>query len=73
MKYLCELTGVHPGPQRPDGVFARKVEGRTLYVNTAGEGKRIPIAGSRKGIIGNRVYEGAVVLGPQEVELVPSK
>ena len=37
LKYLCELAGVHPGPRTPDGVFAREVDGRTLYVNTTGE------------------------------------
>ena len=73
LSYLCELTGVHRGPQTPDGVFAREVDGRTLYVNTTEEEKRIPITQRKKGLIGNRVYDGAVVLGPQEVELVLSE
>jgi hypothetical protein len=33
--------------------------------------KRIPITGERKGIISNRVYQGAVILGPQEADLIP--
>jgi hypothetical protein len=36
------------GPRTPDGVYTRTVDGRTLYVNTTREEKRIPIAGERK-------------------------
>jgi len=51
-------------------VYARVVEGRTLYVNTATEERNVPITGTRKGLITHRTYEGAVVLGPQQVDLV---
>ncbi len=73
MSYLYTTAGIQPGPKTPDGVFARVVDGRVLYVNTTGEEKRIPITGVMKGIIGNRAYDGAVVLGPQEMDLVPLK
>ena len=59
------------GPRTPEGVYARTVDGRTLYVNTTREEKRIPIVGERKGIISNRVYQGTVILGPQEADLIP--
>jgi beta-galactosidase len=71
MNYLYTVAGIEPGPKTPEGVYARVVDGRTLYVNTTGEEKRIPITGTNKGIISNRLYEGAVVLGPQEMDLVP--
>jgi beta-galactosidase len=51
-------------------VYARVVDGRTLYVNTTQEEKRIPIAGTMKGMITNREYEGAVILGPQQADLI---
>ena len=70
LQYLCRLARVQPGPQTPEGVYARVVEGRTLYVNTTGDEKRIPITGSKKGILTHRAYEGAVILGPQEADLV---
>jgi beta-galactosidase len=35
-------------------VFARVVDGRTLYVNTTEEEKKIPITGMKKGIVTNR-------------------
>ena len=47
------------------------MDGRTLYVNTTSEEKRIPIDGQRKGMITNRVYEGTVILGPLEADLIP--
>jgi beta-galactosidase len=70
LNYLYKVVGIEPGPRTPDGVYARVVDGRTLYVNTTGQEKRIPIAGTRKGIITSRVYDGAVVLGALQADLV---
>ena len=68
--YLLGLAGIQPGPTTPDGVYARIVEGRALYVNTTGEQKKLIIEGSKRSILSDRVYEGAVVLGPLESDLV---
>jgi beta-galactosidase len=46
------------------------VDGRTLYVNTTGQEKRISIAGTVRGLLSNHEYQGAVILGPQEADLV---
>jgi beta-galactosidase len=70
MNYLYTVAGIQPGPKTPEGVFARAVDERTLYVNTTGDEKKIPITGVKKGIIGNRTFDGTVVLGPMEAELV---
>ena len=71
LDYCYKLAGVHLGPPTPDGVYARIIDGRTLYVNTTPQEKRIPITGERKGIVSNRVYQGTVILGPQETDLIP--
>ncbi len=70
LQYLNKLAGVQSGPQTPEGVYARVVEGRTLYVNTTDEEKRIPIEGSKKGILTGRVYQGAVILPGLQSDLV---
>jgi beta-galactosidase len=70
LAHAYRVAGVEPGPRTPEGVYARSVEGRTLYVNTTEREQRIPIQGSRKGIISKRVYTGTLVLGPQEADLV---
>ena len=70
MDYLHTLTGIQAGPKTPDGVYARVVDGRTLYVNTTGEEKRIPMAGQGRGVISNRSYDGSLVLEPLEADLV---
>jgi beta-galactosidase len=70
MNYLYAVAGIQPGPKTPEGVFARGVDGRTLYVNTTGEERRIPITGVKKGIISNREFKDAVVLGPMEADLI---
>jgi len=72
MNYLYAVAGIQPGPRTPEGVYARVVDGRILFVNTTGEEKRIPITGVKKGIISNRVFEDTVVLGPMEVDLIQS-
>jgi beta-galactosidase len=71
LKHVCAMTGVQLGPETPEGVYARVEEGRTLYVNTTGEEKRIAVEGTKRGIVSGRVYSNAVVLGPLEADLVP--
>jgi beta-galactosidase len=68
---IYKMAGIQPGPSTPDGVYARVVEGRTLYVNTTQREQRIPIEGRRKGMISGRMYDGVVVLGPQDADLIP--
>jgi len=67
---LFDKVGVDPGPKTPEGVYARLVDGRTLYVNTTGQQQSIPISGSQKGIITGRLFEGDVTLGPLQADLV---
>jgi hypothetical protein len=40
-------------------------------VNTTDQVEKIPIAGTRKGIIENRDYTGILTLGPWQAELMP--
>jgi beta-galactosidase len=58
------------GPETPSGVHARVVEGRTLYVNTTGEEKAVPIRGNKRGIISGTSYEGVIRLKPYDADLV---
>ena len=67
---VLRLAGVQSGPATPEGVYARVVEGRTLYVNTTGEQKEISVDGSKRGILTNCLYNGSVILGPLEADLV---
>jgi beta-galactosidase len=71
LNHCYELAGIYPGPRTPDGVYARVIDGRTLYVNTTRQEKSIPITGEKKGIVSNRVYHGRLILGPQEADLIP--
>jgi len=70
LAYVRKVAGVQPGPQAPEGVYARVVDGRTLYVNTTGEEKKIAVDGTRKGLITHRVYSGTVTLAPQDADLI---
>ena len=70
VRSLYSTLGVEKGPETPEGVYARVVEGRTLYVNTTGEGKTIPIRGNRQGLISGTAYDGVIRLKPYDADLV---
>lgn len=67
---MCTDLGIERGPETPSGVYARVVEGTTLYVNTTGEEKAIPIRSRKRGIISGTSYDGAIRLKPYDVDLV---
>jgi len=50
-------------------VYARVVNGRTLYTNTTEREQRIPLMGAKKGILSGRIYDGAIVLAPWDADL----
>ena len=62
--------GVERGPETPPGVYARVVEGRTLYVNTTDEEKSVSINGSKRGLISGVSYEGVIRLKAYNADLV---
>lgn len=70
LDHLYGTAGVQRGPKTPAGVFARMVDGRTLYVNTTDEQQRVIVEGRRHGLITGSDYNGAVVLGPMQSDLV---
>ncbi|WP_348261555.1 beta-galactosidase [Telmatobacter sp. DSM 110680] len=70
LERVLQLSGIQAGPSTPEGVYARVVEGRTLYVNTTEENKIVDIKGSKRSIQTNRIYEGTIVLGPLQSDLV---
>jgi beta-galactosidase len=70
VRSLYSTLDIEKGPETPAGVYARRVEGRTLYVNTTGEEKTVPIRGSGRGIISGTSYEGVIRLKPNDVDLV---
>jgi beta-galactosidase len=70
VRSLYGKLGIERGPQTPSGVYARTVEGRTLYVNTTNEQKTILIRGKMQGIISGKSYTDEIRLKPYDVDLV---
>lgn len=70
VRSLYSSLGIEKGPETPPGVYARVVDGKTLYVNTTGEEKMVGIRGSGHGIISGRSYESVVRLKPYDADLV---
>jgi beta-galactosidase len=61
---------IEKGPDTPFGVYARVVEGRTLYVNSTGEEKTVAISGKRHGVVSGTSYTSVIRLKPYEADLV---
>ena len=70
LRHLYAITGIQRGPETPEGVYARIIDGRTLYVNTTGVEKSIPISTRKKGLLTHRDYHANIVLGPQQSDLI---
>ncbi|WP_242164093.1 beta-galactosidase [Lysobacter sp. M15] len=69
-RQLYASLGIEPGPKTPDGVYARVVEGRVLYVNAAGEPRDVPIDGTMLGVLSGKRWTGTLQLPPFGVDLL---
>lgn len=70
IRTLYESLGIQAGPRTPEGVYARVVDGRTLYVNTTKEKKEVAVSGKVHGVLSQRTYDGTMLLGPYQSDLV---
>jgi beta-galactosidase len=70
LRQLYAEAGIEPGPKTPDGVFARAVDGRVLYVNTNHAPVDLPIEGDMDGVLGGKRWHGTLRLEPRGVELL---
>jgi beta-galactosidase len=70
VRSLYAGTGVARGPRTPVGVYARVVDGRTLYVNSSTTPKIVKIEGARRGVLSGRRYNGTLRLEGYGVELL---
>ncbi|MDR6842666.1 beta-galactosidase [Pseudoxanthomonas sacheonensis] len=69
-RQLYASLGIEPGPKTPDGVSARLVEGRVLYVNATGEPKGIAIDGTMTGVLSGKRWTGELRLESFGVDLL---
>ncbi|GAB3094241.1 beta-galactosidase [Lysobacter terrae] len=67
---LYASLGIKPGPTTPAGVYAREVDGRVLYVNTAEEGRDVAIDGVMRGMLSGKRWTGTLRLEPLGVDLL---
>lgn len=69
-RQLYASLGIEPGPKTSDGVYARAVEGRVLYVNTTGEPRDVAIEGAKSGVLSGQRWVGTLKLPPFGVDLL---
>ncbi|MDX6462049.1 MAG: beta-galactosidase [Acidobacteriaceae bacterium] len=70
MRSLYSKLDIARGPETPRGVYARIVEGRTLYVNTTEIEKAIAIQGKKHGILSGQTYDTVLRLKPHDADLL---
>ena len=66
---LYARLGIVPGPRTPNGVYARVVNGRTLYVNTTTEPKDVPLDRDTKGLLSGQTWHASLRLDAYGVDL----
>lgn len=67
---LYAELGIERGPVTPEGVYARVVEGRTLYVNTTGDTKEVTLGRRGRAVLSGEAVTDTLRLGPSGVEVV---
>lgn len=68
--YLYQELGLKRGLATPDGVYARVVDGRTLYVNTNRRPVEVTIEGQKKGILTGKTWTGKLQLAANGYDLL---
>jgi beta-galactosidase len=67
---LYASLGIAPGPATPEGVYAREVDGRTLYVNTTTKPQDVKLDGTATGVLNGQTWNGTLRLEPFGAELL---
>jgi beta-galactosidase len=67
---LYRDLGIQPGPATPEGVYAREVDGRTLYVNTTTKPQEVKFDGAATGVLGGQAWQGTLRLEPYGADLL---
>jgi len=70
IRSLYGKLGIERGPVTPDGVVARVVDGRTLYVNTTPSPVTVAFDGTKSGVLTKKTYSGKIELPGYGVELL---
>lgn len=70
VRSLYDELGIERGPSTPEGVVARQVDGRTLYVNTRNAPATVHFAGIKTGILSGKSYAHKIDLKPYDAELL---
>jgi len=70
IRSLYPGLGIKPGPVTPDGVSARTIQGRTLYVNSSNSPVTVTFSGTKTGVLTGKTYTGQVELPGFGVELL---
>jgi beta-galactosidase len=67
---LLSQLAIARGPSTPEGVFARQVGGKTLYVNSTTTVKEVQLEDKKKGFFSGKSVDKKLVLEPYAVEIL---
>lgn len=69
-RHLYARLGIEPGPRTPDGVYAREVDGRVMYVNTTQTNQSVAIDHRVQSALTGKHWMNEIELMPFGVDLV---
>ena len=69
-RHLYPELAITPGPVTPEGVYARVVAGRTLYVTTTAREASVPIASPASGVLSGKRWKAELRLPAYGADLL---
>jgi beta-galactosidase len=70
LELVKKAAGIQDGPQTPEGVYAREIEGRTFYVNTNYQSVTFPIRSTKRGLLSGKSFTGTLTLPARGADLI---
>ena len=70
LEVVKRAAGISDGLSTPEGVYARVIDGRTFYVNTNYGEVRIPIAGTKKGLLSHQTFHDFLTIPAKSADLL---
>ena len=70
LKYVLQSLKINPGPATPDGVYARGVEKRVLYVNSTATQQTVRTPGTWQDVLTGKPVRDSLSIPPYDSELL---
>jgi beta-galactosidase len=70
LEVVKRTVGIEDGPVTPEGVYARVMGDRTLYINTNYNDITFSTDGTKMGLLSRKTFEGSITLPAKGADLI---